>query len=241
MAFNFFGTFTTGQWEYFKAFSQIQVKELRLRKRWLEKERLKIGVFVTEYDGPRPVSFVVSAKSYAAKLLEAYRILGGFPEKDMLLRTRDQPVYKSSGPAISISNDGTVVGGFSDVYTDGRRERGNQRYDRDLGLKVEKFKQWQLESIKFKRERIEFKIKRALDYSDELQKEIDFIDKLLGEGRGSFDERATSIESRMIAPGTANVIQNLDDLFGLNIGRPGDITLDNAIKDANINKERLPK
>jgi hypothetical protein len=187
------------------------------------------------------VSFVVSAKSYAAKLLEAYRILGGFPEKDMLLRTRDQPVYKSSGPAISISNDGTVVGGFSDVYTDGRRERGNQRYDRDLGLKVEKFKQWQLESIKFKRERIEFKIKRALDYSDELQKEIDFIDKLLGEGRGSFDERATSIESRMIAPGTANVIQNLDDLFGLNIGRPGDITLDNAIKDANINKERLPK
>ncbi len=241
MAFSFFGTFTSGQWEVFRAFSQIQAKELRLRRQWLEKQLSMTGVFVTEYDGPRPISFSASPGSYAAKLLQAYRILGGVPEQDMLLRTRDKPVFKVKGSPIS-SSGGSSSGGFSDVYSNGRRERGTQRYDRDLGLRVERLKSWQLEAVKFKRERLEYKILRAMDHSDQIQQEIMVLEALLGDesARGSFENQLLEVEIQMATPGTMNVVQDLDDVFGLGIGRPGDMTYSDALKKAEEDDQRLP-
>lgn len=233
MAFNFFGTFTTGQWEAFKAFSRIQERELRLRLAWLNRELVRVGVFSTAYDktGSVPVSF--TATGYGGKLLQAYRILGGVPEQTMLLRTRDKPVFKERATELTVDEDATVSGGFSDVYSNGRRERGGQRYDSDLGIQVEKLKAWQLDSIKFKRERLEYKIKRALDYSDQIQQEIALVTQLLGTGRGSFQDQVTSVEVVMVRPGSANIVSDLSDLHGLNIGRPNDITF----SDANLEKD----
>lgn len=173
-----------------------------------------------------PISF--SATGYAGKLIQAYRILGGVPEQTMLLRTRDKPVYKKRGTELVVDQNATTDGGYSDVYSNGRRERGGQRFDRDLGIQVEKIKSWQLESIKFKRERLEYKIKRALDYSDQVQQEIASIDKLLGTGFGSFLDQITSVEVLMVRPESANVVSNLNDQFGLNIGKPNDPTFTDA-------------
>lgn len=241
MAFNMYGTFTTGQWESFKAFSRVQALELRLRKRWLQKQLTMNGVFVTEYDGPNPVAFSASPGSYAAKLLQAYRILGGVPERDMLLRTRDQPVFKLKGAPLTQTQDGSS-GGFSDVYSSGRRERGGQRFDRDVGLRVERLKAWQLEAIRAKRERLEYKIRRALDYSDQLQQEIDLIDGLLGDEteRGSVENQILEVEIQMSVPGTMNVVDDLDDVFGLGIGRPADMAFSDALSKAEAEDERLP-
>ena len=236
MAFNFFGTFTTAQWEDFKAFSKIQAMELRLRRSWLQRELRRVGVFTTTYDGPKPTSF--TATGYAGKLLQAYRILGGVPEQTMLLRTRDKPVFKTRANDLTVQKDATTSGGFSDVYSNGRRERGTQRYDRDIGLRVESLKRWQLESVKFKRERLEYKIKRALDYSDQVQQEIALIDKLLGVGLSSFEDQLTSVEVLISRPESANVVQNLDDRFGLDIGRPTDFSFDDAEERKGAYKER---
>lgn len=235
MAFNFAGTFTTGQWEAFKAFAQIQKRDLSLRKQWLQRELIRVGVFSTTFDetGTKPISYV--ATGYAGKLLTAYKILGGVPEQSMLLRTRDKPVFKTKSAGLNVQVDGTTDGGFSDVYSNGRRERGGQRFDRDLCIRVEKLKKWQLEAIKFKREKIEYKIKKALDYSDQIQQEIVMIDKLLSVGLGSFEDQLVSIEVIMTRPGSANIVSNLDDQFGLNIGRPNDKTF----ADANVRKESL--
>lgn len=243
MAFSFFGVFTTGQWESFKAFSRTQILELRLRRQWLQKQLLMNGIFETEYDGPRPVSFLVNPGSYAAKLMEAYRVLGGNPETDMLLRTRDQPVYKVSGTEIKKNADTTVSGGYSDVYSNGRRERGNQRFDRDLGLRVEALKEWQLDAIKLKREKLEFKIKRALDYSDQLQQEISLLDKLLGDDtvQGSANSQILDVEIQMAQPGAMTVVDDVDDVFGLSIGRPGDYAFGDAVNRTESEDERLPK
>lgn len=238
MAFNFFGSFSRGQFEAFKAFSQIQRLDLEIRKQYLQKQRLQIGVFTTEYDGHTPISFTANAGSYAAKLLEAYRILGGNPERDMLLRTIDKPVFLTRGTGFSVDKNSTVQGGFSDVYSNGRRYRGDQRFDRDLGLKVEKMKRWQLNSIKMKRERLEYKIKRALDYSDQLLAEMNSIDKTLSEGTGGFDDQIASIELEAIKPGTANITQDIDDIFGLFIGKPIDYSFDDAINDAQQENQR---
>lgn len=242
MAFAFYGLMTTGQWQAFKAFAQIQRKELILRRQWLQKQLSMNGFFATEYDGPNPVSFTASEGSFAAKLLAAYRVLGGVPEQDMLLRTRDKPVFKTKAQNITDGPNATVTGGFSDVYSNGRRDRGTQRFDRDLGIRVERLKDWQLEAIKAKRERLEFKIKRALDYSDQLQQEIDLITSLLGDETavGSVDYQLVSVESQMATPGAMNVVQDLEDVHGLRIGKPGDLTFENSLEEAEQQDERVP-
>lgn len=241
MAFNMYGTFTSGQWESFLAFAKIQRVELELRRAWLQKQLSMNGIFVTEYDGPMPVKFSASAGSFAAKLLSAYRVLGGVPERDMLLRTSDMPVFKTKAQSISDTSSGQTSGGFSDIYSNGRRDRGTQRFDRDLGLRVERLKGWQLEAIKRKREALEFKIKRALDYSDQLQKEIDVLSSVLDEdSRYSFDAQVVAVETQMASPETMNVVQDLDDVFGLSIGKPGDLSEPDALQQGQQNDERVP-
>lgn len=229
MAFNFYGSFTLGQWEAFKAFSRIQRLDLMKRAAWIQMEIGRVGVFAVDYDGPTPISFDAPEGTYAKKLLDAYRMLGGNPERDMLLRNADDPVYKLRAPPMIATDDG-VQGGVSDLYSNGRRDRGNQRFDRDLGILVERFKNWQLEVIRGKKERLEYKIKRALDYSHQLQLELDAINKLLAsdEIRGSFADVLSRVEIAMATPGAANVVPDLDDVFGLNIGRPVDFAFDDA-------------
>lgn len=237
IAFNFFGTFTSSQWAEFKAFVSIQKIDLYQRKAWIQKELTRCGVFVTDYDGPNPVGFAAVANSYADKLLQAYRILGGVPERDMLLRTSDIPVFLPAGSPPDV-DAGSVSGGGSDMMTNGRRLRGDQRFDRDLGLKVEKLKSWQTEVIKLKRERIEYKIKRALDYSDQLQKESAMIDALMAGGLGSPDDQINEVEIQIATPDAANVVDNDTDIFGLDIGVPSDLTRDEALVDQEEGAER---
>lgn len=238
MAFNFFGVFSTGQWESFKAFARIQRLDLEVRKSYLQKKQSMVGIFTTVYDGHNPVSFSANPGSYAAKLLEAYRILGGFPERDMLLRTVDQPVFLTRGTNFAVDKNATLTGGFSDVYSNGRRYRGDQRFDRDLGLKVDKIKHWQLDAIKAKRERLEYKIKRALDYSDQIRNEIKVIDRTISLGIGGFEDQLVNVELESTKPGTSTITQDLDDIFGLFIGRPVDYAFDNAISQANQENQR---
>ena len=237
MAFNFFGTFTTGQFEAFRAFTKIQQLDLTLRQQWLSKQLIMNGVFDLRYNGPIPVSF--SASGYAGKLLQAYRVLGGCPEECMLLRTRDQCVFKTKNYNMNVAREGGVSGGFSDLYTSGRRERGGQRYDRDLGIKVDNIKKWEREAIKKKREQLEMKIRRALDYSDQLQEEIKLIAKLLGDGKGSVDDQILQVDIQAATPGSMNVVRDLNDMFGLFIGRVGDITQKDALDQEQEQAQRL--
>jgi len=221
MAFPFAGTFTSAQFSELAAFSNIQANDIQNRVTWLSAELQKVGVFKTVYDGPTPVSFSCNpSTSYGAKLLQAYRILGGTPETDMLLRTSDQPTFLTRGTNIS-SDPMDETSGYSDVYSNGRRHRGSQRFDRDVCIQVDILKKWQLEAIKHKRERLEFKIKRALDFSDQLQNEINTLNGLLT-ASGSVQTLIDNVLQVATAPGANNYIENSDDAFGLNIGRVGD-------------------
>lgn len=184
---------------------------------------------------------VVPATSHAAKLLQAYRALGGTPERDFLLRTSDQPVYLTAATPLK-TNDitGLANSGFSDVFSNGRRFRGNQRFDRDLGFPMEKFKRWQLEAIKQKREHLEYKIKRDLDYSDQLQIEIKFLSSMIDtSGTMSVQAQIANLIVLFHRPGAMNVIDNVLDIFGFGIGRPGDTTIPNTIEAADAQDQRL--
>lgn len=225
MAFSFLGTFTTGQLEQLRKFAKVQEVELASRRKFLVRKMYEIGAFVTLFDAATklPLRYSVSYGSYAGKLLQAYKALGGHPEKEFILRTRDQPVYLTLGSPIDTQNPQNAQSGFSDQYSNGRRNRGDQRFDRDVAVLVEKFKEWQLEPIKRKRENLEYKLKRALDYFDELQLEYDMLGSMLELNSGqSVDAQIVSITRTMTRVGATNVVEDSEDLFGYNIGRPGD-------------------
>lgn len=228
MAFGFYGTFTSGQLQQLIDFSLIQERDLKARNLWLSAQLTRNGVFSTEYDAQTslPKSFTASSGSYAAKLLQAYRILGGTPEKDFMLRTRSQPVFLTRGKNIDAATTGVdPQAGYSDTLSNGRRIRGSQRFDRDVGVLVDKLKSWQLEPIKRKREHLEFKIKRALDYSDQLQQEIAVLDVLLDDTLGrQVRDVIRNIQTTSIRTGAQNTVEDLLDIFGLNIGRIMDVT-----------------
>lgn len=255
MSFNFFGTFTSAQWDDFLSFVSIQRVDLQARYEWLDKQLSRNGIFSTEYDdvtnNPTPYDpetksggFMCSpVNSYGAKLLTAYRMLGGTPELDMLLRTTDKPVFLTRG-VNTATGDGAQRTGYSDVYSNGRRDRGGMRFDRDLGLLVNAVKSPIVEAIKLKRERLEFKLKRALDYSDQLQREYNMIATLIGDGQGSagsFDDLISKANLSINTPGSFGVIDS-DDRFGKNIGRMGDFAFDDeTVDDVDANANRVPK
>jgi hypothetical protein len=223
MAFNFFGTFTTGQFDRFRTFSKLQEQDLKSRISWLRAELNRVGVFTTTYDPDgRPLQFSASpSNSYAAKLMLAYKILGGWPEYEMLLKTRDMPVFKVRGTALDPDDHDS---GSSTMYSNGRRERSGQRFDRDVGLKASKVKAWQLEVVKRKRESLEFKIKKALDYSDQISQEIAQLTTMTADDSRSLDSLFVAVDAIMFAPGKQTVLSDAEDVFGLTIGNKVDAT-----------------
>lgn len=199
------------------------------------------GIFVTEYDPEtfHPIKYSVTPFSYASKLFIAYRALGGDPEKEFLIRTSDQPVYLIRGTSLNTQDPLDTTSGYSDQYSNGRRYRGSQRFDRDVAIAVEKFKKWQLEPIKRKKENLEYKIKRALDLTDQLTNEADMIDAMLAEDSElSVDSQAVKIGLIASRTGAANVIQDMLDLFGFNIGRTLDQNSVESIDQADAEKLR---
>lgn len=234
--FNLAGTFTTAQFEELRKYAKIQEQDLKARLQWLTIELENVGKFNTEYDSKTnyPISFSATPGSYASKLLTAYKILGGVPERDMLLRTSDKPVFLTRAGKVG-DKPGDSTGGYSDIYSNGRRYRGNMRFDRDMALKIERFKKWQLETIKQKREHLEFKIKRALDHSDQLQIEIDIITAMLDPNSSTtVDNQILKIKQFMFKKGVTSVVENIADLWGLDIGKIGDASIPDELdrKDA---------
>ena len=225
MAFNFYGTFTTGQFTAFSEFSKIQEQDLKRRIDYLSAQILRVGRFITDYneDGT-PLSFsVVPNTSYGAKLMLAYKILGGKPETSMLLRTRDKPVFLERGTGIT-DNPLDLNGGYSDNYSNGRLNRGTQRYDRDIGIQVEKMKNWQLETIKRKREALEFKIKKAMDLSDQLYQEREKLQAMIDDPLRSLPYIISQVYGKMFARGAMSIVDDTLDVLGLKIGMPVDVT-----------------
>ena len=241
IAFNFYGTFSTAQLQELVDFSNIQEQDISDRILWLGRELEMNGVFTTIYDPitKYPTSFSCSPpSSYGSKLLQAYKILGGTPERDMLLRTSDQPVFLVKGT--NISNDpNEQSSGYSETYSNGRLYRGTQRFDRDIGQKVQRLKLWQLEAIKRKREHLEYKIKRCLDYSDQLQNEIDQLTTIIAPNNSkSVTSMIGDIQGSMLLPGTMNVVNSTSDFYGLEIGQVADKTSPSDLETAAANKLR---
>lgn len=240
MSFDFYGTFTLGQWEVFRAFTAAQKVDIDARIKWLKREWFKVGKFKTLHDDDgNPTSYSATPPgSYAAKLIEAYTILGGVLERDMLLRTLNKPVFLKRRANTSAAGGVDTVG-YSKEFSNGRFLRGDQRFDRDVGLHVESLKAWQLEAIKSKRERLEYKIKRALDYSDQIGREIILLESLLEED-GGLEDRIREMDVFITDPQRMNFTASADR-HGLKIGTISDPSTVDVGREVLADHNRTPQ
>jgi len=160
MSFDFLGTFNKAQFERFVEFARGQVELVDSRISYLRAERTRIGevFFNFDKDGtPRSIS-VDPTDSYIGRLLAAYEVNGGNPFIELRLRALGDPIYLEPGdearPAHTMSN-GEIVGqpGLNDGLSANLMRGAREFLD---------------EVLAHRHGRLERKIRRALDYYDQL-------------------------------------------------------------------------
>jgi len=163
MAHDFLGTFNRSQFERFLAFSKSQLPLVDGRLQHLTAEVARVGSVMFRYSNGVPKGFAATpTTSYLFKLLAAYEVLGGNPFIDLRVRLKSDPVFKVKGTEATDSqfmSNGEVVGakGLSDSPT---------------AELMHSAKYWIDDTVYSRFDKLERKIRRAVDYSDSLKTEI---------------------------------------------------------------------
>jgi hypothetical protein len=163
MAHDWLGTFNKSQFERFLAYAKSQLPLVEGRLLHLQAEVNRIGSVVFRYSKGIPQGYAADpADSYLGKLLGTYEVLGGDPFIDLRVRLRNDPVFRVKGTETQSSqfmSNGEVIGakGLSDAPTAELVRNG---------------KSWLNATLDYRFGNLERKIRRAVDYSDELQNEI---------------------------------------------------------------------
>lgn len=231
----FLGTFNKAQFDRFATFARSQLPLIQARIDHLETERSRIGTIQFTWEqgrSGRPATFTADPpQSYIGKLLSAYEILGGDPFLDLRLRLRANPVFVQAGDVDvgpSVMSSGEAIG-----------ERGLS--DATSGDLVALGRGWVDDTLRRRFSGLERKMRRALDYSDELGVEIRSLQRarLAATSTGSFEFFAAQIDDLLNDP-NYRAITTDDDPLALLAYAPfapydqplvGDTTDPNAIVD----------
>jgi hypothetical protein len=187
MAFNFLGTFSTGQYKLLKEFSLFQKRDIENRINYLTGEIRRTGVLTVTFDTETGLIDTISAsgkKSILGKIFSAYTLLGGIPKNELPIRAFTDPVFLPPG----------TPSGLSTQFSNKRNIRNSFRNDAYVGMLIGNLKQWIINSIKFKREDLEFKIKKLVDWSDQCSMEILML-QIVGDITGNESLEKTIISS----------------------------------------------
>lgn len=213
--YDFLGTFNKSQFTRFIAFARSQRPHIEDRINHIRREQARLGTLVFTFDANNVPETVTAspASSYLAKLLAAYEVLGGNPFLDLRARTMDQPVFVRRGsetlPA-SITSSGEVL------PTKGLKDAFSAELVRSLRGPLQETMQRRFSSL-------ERKIRRTLDYSDQLSKERATLE-LYQEAatvEGSLEYVATQIQNLLGDPNYRAIYDdNGADPLGLNVYAP---------------------
>lgn len=188
MAFLFNGTFTVSQFKRFKAYLLDQVEQIDQRVAHLEAERERIGSLAFAFDeSGNPVHITSDHQTtYLGRLYGAYEALGGNSEFDLQIRSASQPVFRLPGDvtrAAQLLSNGEVIaaGGLGDA---------------ESAHVMQALRHWVEQDLFRRRESLERKIKRAVDYAEQLTAEINELKLLKGapEEEGSLLNYIQTIE-----------------------------------------------
>jgi len=173
VAFDFLGTFSTGQYLELERFLGIQERDIQKRINYLQGEIRRTGGLVVIFDSSTGYIEKIEAssdKSLVGKLFNAYILQGGNPVNELPIRSFDDPVYLHQGSSTSSVTE----------YSNKRIIRNAFRFDTYPSSFISNLKTWVLDVIKFKREDLEFKLKKLVDWTDQCAFEIAMLELVGG-------------------------------------------------------------
>lgn len=162
------GTFNKSQFARLSTYARSQLTYITARIQHLTIEKQRIGFLQFTYDSAgQPTNYATSKPgfiTYIGKLMSVYEVLGGDPFYDLQVRSISDPVFYTKGTETYQSK---VLSNGEPVPTIGLS-------DGSSGNAVRSMRDWTSDNID-RLERIERKVRRAIDYSDQLQNEIDTL------------------------------------------------------------------
>lgn len=214
MAHDYLGTFNRSQFERFLGFARSQLPLVQGRIQHAQAEIARVGTLTFRFTNGVPAGFSASpSTSYIAKLLGAYEVLGGNPFIDLRLRQKSDPIFlvkgtETDGP--QYMSNGEVVGakGLSDAPT------AELMHDA---------RSWIDDSLYVRFERLERKLRRAMDYSDQLRSEVATLKtiQLAADVSGSLEFIASQVNQFLSDNNYRAVFDdNGSDKFGFNVYAP---------------------
>jgi len=171
VAFDFKGTFTRSQFDRFSTFVRAQTSTIDARIAHLKAEQARIGNLAFAFDAggvPTQMSADPPTSTYVGKLFGVYEGLGGDAEFDLQVRSTGQAIFRATGDETKTPqqmSNGDVLGtpGLSDAQTADSMGQATA---------------WAQDILIYRREALERKIRRAIDYGDQLQVEINTLNRI---------------------------------------------------------------
>ena len=199
MAFEFGGTFNRSMFDRYMKFARSQTVMTASRIAHLNAEKQRVGVPTFKFDDKGSVLGYTASPptSYVAKLLSAYEAQGGDPYLDLAIRLKDDPLYRLRGDH----------SGMSQLMSNGEVIGQNGLADAESAKLMHKAKEWLYVTLDYRMGSLERKIRRALDYYDQLDDEILLLKAIMASAdtEGSLEYIANEIMD-LITDGTYRVI-----------------------------------
>lgn len=190
MSFDFKGTFNKSQFTRLATFLRSQIPLIDARLTHLAAELVRVGSMVMRFESGsgNPIGATPdSDTSYLGQLFAAYKVLGGDPLHDLQIRSAQDPVYLLRGDESAAANrmsNGEPLGqkGLGDAVTS------------ELIAQMREFAD---DAITRRREALERKIRRTVDYGDQLAIEMAVLEKIRSsaEQRGSLEKLVAEVEA----------------------------------------------
>jgi hypothetical protein len=214
MPLEFKGTFNKSQFERLASFARGQLQYIDARLSHLVAEQQRVGTLLFSFDSTGvPTAYVPpDPNTYVGKLVQAYETLGGDVFYDLQVRTKANPVFLTKGdetstPKILSNGEPLPQPGLADAPTAA------------LVGQIRFF----MEDVLVKRANLERKIRRSIDYVDQLQDEIDELNqvRLSIETEGSLESNINEVEQLLVDPGyLATLDDGGKDTFGKLVRAP---------------------
>jgi len=211
MPHHILGTFNTSQFNRLVAFARERLVLVDARIRHLTIEQQRIGFLQYAYDtAGRPTHYSTGPEgggpTYIGKLMAAYEVLGGDPFYDLQVRSMSDPVYRLKGNEQDTAK----------VLSNGEPVPQPGLVDGPSGNAVRSIKAWMEDDLD-RLERLERKVRRMVDYSDQLGAEIEALQSIRGsvDTEGSLENLAASVQQLLSDPDYRAIADDKDkDPFG---------------------------
>lgn len=166
MAFDWLGTFNRSQFERLAQYAREQLVLIDARVSHLTYEQMRIGFLQFSYDtAGKPIAYSTgssgSGPTYIGKLMAAYEAIGGDPFYDLQVRSMADPVYYMQGTETAAAK----------VMSNGEPIPAKGLADAPTANLLLQMRSWLGPSLD-RRAQLERKIRRMLDYSDQLGAEV---------------------------------------------------------------------